>query len=134
MSGPAGFELLNRTQRGFPLVPRPYAKLGMQYRLSEEGVIRTYRRLIEEGALSRVGVVFRPNTVGASTLAAMAVPDGSLERVAAIVSAQPEVNHNYEREHRYNLWFVVAADSAGAVEDAICRIEQASESASLRLP
>ena len=39
----------------------------------------------------------------------MAVPPARLEAVAARVSAEPAVNHNYEREHDLNLWFVVAA-------------------------
>ena len=39
----------------------------------------------------------------------MAVPPGRLETVAKLVSAYPEVNHNYEREHRFNLWFVLTA-------------------------
>jgi hypothetical protein len=51
----------------------------------------------------------RPNTVGVSTLAAMAVPPEELETVAAIVNGYTEVNHNYEREHRLNLWFVATA-------------------------
>ena len=63
--------------------------------------------------LSRVGFIVRPNTAGASTLAAMSVPESELAAVAARISARPEVNHNYEREHRLNLWFVVAAADAG---------------------
>jgi hypothetical protein len=42
--------------------------------------------------------------------------------VAVRVGAHPEVNHNYEREHRLNLWFVVAAPNrarVAAVLDAI---------------
>jgi DNA-binding Lrp family transcriptional regulator len=38
----------------------------------------------------------------------MAVPIDKLDEVAGLVSAFPEVNHNYQREHRFNLWFVVA--------------------------
>ena len=38
--------------------------------------------------------------------------DRARAAVAARVSARPEVNHNYEREHRLNLWFVVAAADA----------------------
>ena len=34
-----------------------------------------------------------------------------LEQVAAIVNGEPGVNHNYEREHAYNLWFVVTGGS-----------------------
>ncbi len=128
------FTLLNRYQRGFPLVPRPYAEIGRELGTDEAAVIATYRRLAALGVLSRVGVVFRPNRVGASVLAALAVPDADLERVAQIVSAQAEVNHNYEREHRYNLWFVVAAADVDAVERALTRIEAATGLAALRLP
>jgi hypothetical protein len=53
--------------------------------------------------------VFAPRRVGASTLAALAAPPDRLEEIAAGVSGRPEVNHNYERDHRYNLWFVVTA-------------------------
>ena len=39
----------------------------------------------------------------------MSVPNVRLEEVAEIISAYVEVNHNYEREHGYNLWFVVTS-------------------------
>jgi DNA-binding Lrp family transcriptional regulator len=128
------YRLLNDYQRGFPLAPRPFAEIAKQAGASEAEVLATYRRLLAEGVLGRIGVVFRPNTVGASTLAALAVPPGELERVAALVSAQPEVNHNYEREHRWNLWFVVAAADEAEVGAALDRIEAASGLKALRLP
>jgi len=84
--------------------------------------------------LSRIGAVFRPNTVGASTLAAISVPAEALERVAAQVSARTEVNHNYEREHALNLWFVATAPDAAALEAALARIESTTGLEVLRLP
>ncbi len=114
--------LLNEYQQGLPLSPTPFAEIARKLGVYETTVIETLRRLETEGLISRVGAVFRPNRVGASTLAAMAVPADDLERVAAIVNAFTEVNHNYEREHRYNLWFVVVAADAtrlGEVLDAI---------------
>ena len=128
------FELLNRWQRDFPLEPRPFARIAAQFALDEAAVLARYQALAEDGALSRIGAVFRPNTVGASTLAAMRVPPAALSGVAAQVSAQPEVNHNYEREHALNLWFVATAADATALEGALRRIEQASGFAVLRLP
>jgi DNA-binding Lrp family transcriptional regulator len=128
------FRLLNEHQRGFPLAPRPYAEIAARAGTTEAEVLGIYRKLLAEGLLGRVGVVFRPNTVGASTLAALSVPAPDLERVAALVSAQPEVNHNYEREHRWNLWFVAAAASEAEVRAAIERIEAASGLKALRLP
>ena len=128
------FSLINAHQRDFPLTPRPYAELGAKHSVSETAVINTYRDMMTSGALSRIGVIFRPNTVGASTLAAMAVPEARLEEVARTVSSQSEVNHNYQREHRLNLWFVVAGSSPECVERAIVRIERTTGIDVLRLP
>lgn len=113
-----GLRLLNEFQRDFPLVPRPFAEIGAALGLDEETVLDAYRDGLASGAISRVGAVVAPRRVGASTLAAMAVPAERLEEVAARVNARPEVNHNYEREDRWNLWFVVAAPDA-ARRDAV---------------
>ncbi len=104
--------LLNDFQRGFPLDAAPYASIAQALRASEDEVIAMLRRLIAEGVVGRVGAVFRPGSVGASTLAALAVPPARLADVARRVSAHPGVNHNYEREHRFNLWFVVSAPNS----------------------
>ncbi len=102
--------LLNEFQQEFPLESHPYAALARRLGVNEAQVIATLQSLQARGALSRVGPVFRPRRVGASTLAAMAVPAEMLEEIAGLVSALPEVNHNYEREHRFNLWFVITAE------------------------
>jgi DNA-binding Lrp family transcriptional regulator len=49
----------------------------------------------------------------------MAVPPAKLAAIAEVVNRFPEVNHNYEREHRYNLWFVVTAGSEGRLQAAL---------------
>jgi DNA-binding Lrp family transcriptional regulator len=127
-------ELANAWQRGFPLVPRPFAEIAERSRLTENEVLRKFLDLKTQGVIDRIGPVLRPNAVGASTLAALAVAPQRLADVAAFVSDQPGVNHNYEREHRYNLWFVVHGASEADVEAGIARIEQASGLQALRLP
>jgi len=127
-------DLLNRWQRDFPLEPRPFTRIAQQVGIGGEQVLQRYRALTAGGVVSRIGAVFRPNTVGASTLAAMRVAPAALERVADQVSAQPEVNHNYEREHAFNLWFVATAPEAEALEHALARIEQLTGHRVLRLP
>ena len=126
--------LLNEFQRDFPLLERPFEAIGARVGASEEVVLARYVRLLERGAISRIGVVFAPHAVGASTLAAMAVPAGRLEEVAGIVNAQPETNHNYQREHRLNLWFVLTGPTQLALDAAIARIERASGLRVLALP
>lgn len=128
------FRLVNAWQRGFPLVPRPFAAIARASGLDEGETIARFAQLKSRGLIDRIGPVFRPNTVGASTLAAMAVPPERLDAVAAQVSAHPGVNHNYEREHRVNLWFVATAPSAAALRNVLGAIEDETGLAVLRLP
>ena len=114
--------LINAYQRGFPLTPRPFARVGEELGLSEENVLEMLTDLAVKGVLSRVGAVVAPNRAGVSTLAAMEVPAGRLEDVSTLVSAHKEVNHNYEREHRLNLWFVATAPDAGKLADLLSDI------------
>ncbi|MCC6195323.1 MAG: Lrp/AsnC family transcriptional regulator [Burkholderiales bacterium] len=126
--------LLNDWQRGFPLVTAPYARIAEQLDADEAWVRGCIARWLEDGRVSRVGAVFRPGTIGVSTLAALAVPEGDVARVAAAVSARPEVNHNYEREHRVNLWFVVTATDAPALDAALAAIARETGYTPLSLP
>jgi DNA-binding Lrp family transcriptional regulator len=126
--------LLNDFQHDFPLTPAPFAYIARRLNASTAEVLERLRALQQQGAVSRVGPVFRPNTIGASTLAAMQVPAAKLEAVAGIVNGFPEVNHNYEREHRYNLWFVVTAADQAALADALARIEAHAGYSVLSLP
>lgn len=114
--------LLNEYQRGFPLCAAPFALLAEQQGVTEEEVIGTLEALQRRGLVSRVGPVFTPQRAGASTLAAMAVPEDQLEMIAAVVSRYEEVNHNYEREHTFNLWFVVTAPDQTRVRKVLDEI------------
>jgi DNA-binding Lrp family transcriptional regulator len=131
---PLDFRLLNDFQRCFPLAAQPYAVLGEALGVDEASVIEAFGRLRRAGALSRIGAVFRPGALGASTLAAMEVPAARLEAVAAVVSSFPEVNHNYEREHRLNLWFVAAAADDVALDMTLARVARLTGIAVLKLP
>ncbi len=128
------FRLLNEFQRDFPLCPAPFAELAARLGVGEKVVLSGLEKLRREGKISRVGAVFAPKRIGASTLAAMAVPPEKLASVAAAVNRFPEVNHNYEREHRYNLWFVVTAGSEGRLQATLGAIEKAAGYPLLALP
>jgi DNA-binding Lrp family transcriptional regulator len=111
--------LLNDFQHEFPLTPTPYADMARALGVSEDEVLARLAALQADGTVSRVGAVLRPNTVGVSTLAAMAVPAERLEEIAALVSSYTGVNHNYEREHSLNLWFVAAAADAVRLQQVL---------------
>ncbi|WP_350332937.1 siroheme decarboxylase subunit beta [Coralliovum pocilloporae] len=116
--------LLNDWQHGFPLISRPFTHIAVRHDLPEQDVLNTYIQAEADGLLSRIGTILAPNTIGASTLAAMSVMDGYLELVAELVNEEPGVNHNYERENTLNLWFVVTGADRDAVDATLQRIEQ----------
>lgn len=123
---PIDLALLDGFQRDLPLVARPFAAIGDALGLRETEVIDRLARLQGTGRITRVGGTVRPNTAGASTLAALAVPEDRIETVAAIVGAEPGVNHSYQREADWNLWFVATAPDAAALAAMLARIEAAS--------
>lgn len=114
--------LLDDFQRGLPLTPRPFAAMGAALGEAEETVINRLAALKAGGFISRVGATVRPNTAGASTLAAMAVPAERLEETAAAVGAEAGVNHSYLREDEWNLWFVATAPDTAELEAMLARI------------
>jgi DNA-binding Lrp family transcriptional regulator len=83
------FRLLNDFQRDFPLCSAPFAELASRLGVAESAVLRVLEALRREGKVARVGAVFAPKRIGASTLAAMAVPPEKLAAVAEAVNRFP---------------------------------------------
>jgi DNA-binding Lrp family transcriptional regulator len=130
----AGVRLLDEFQHDFPVCSRPYAAMAQRLGSDETTVLERLARLQRHGYVSRVGPVFRPKCLGASTLAAMTVPRERLQDVAGLVSSYREVNHNYEREHAFNLWFVVTAKDEQAVADVLADVRRRTGLAVMDLP
>lgn len=126
--------LLNDFQRDFPLSPTPYRDIGERLGVTETEVIAALSELNEHQFISRIGAVIPPNQIGVSTLVAMAIPEAELQAVAEQISAFPEVNHNYEREHRLNLWFVAVAATDRHLQAVIQDIERQTGYTALQLP
>ena len=131
---PIDLRLLDGFQRDFPLESRPFARIAVRLGLSEAEVIDRLSRMQAAGRIARVGGTVRPNTAGASTLAALAVPEDRIEAVAELVGAEPGVNHSYQREAEWNLWFVATAPSEAELAASLKRIEAASGLPVLSLP
>ena len=126
--------LLNRWQHGFPLVPTPFTQIAAALDCSEAQVIDGFRAAQAQGSLSRIGAVWAAGAGGAALLCAIAVPTPRLDDVASRVDALPGVNHNYEREHRFNLWFVITGPDAAVLHARLDGLERDTGLATLRLP
>ena len=126
--------LLNDYQHDFPLTARPYLAIAETLGVTEEEVMSALNSLSADDFISRIGPIIAPNRIGKSTLVAMAVPRDRLQNVAEIVNSFPEVNHNYEREHRFNLWFVLIASNEDHLQAVIRQIERQTGLNAMPLP
>lgn len=134
MLSPLHKQLLNNYQQDFPLTPRPYLEIAEALGVSEDDVLFALQELNDHHLISRIGTIIKPNLIGKSMLLAMAVPETRLHQIAKMISCFPEVNHNYERENRFNLWFVLITDSDEHLQHTINKIEQQSGCKAMQLP
>ncbi len=117
---PVDSKLLNIIQKEFPLSPRPYKELGDRLGLKEEEVIEKIIAFKEKGLVRRIGGIFDPRGLGyRSTLVALEVLPEKLEEIAHQVNRFSEVTHNYQRDHRFNLWFTLIAPGEDRIEEII---------------
>ena len=116
--------LINRLQTDLPLSPRPFATVAEELRCSEGELLERLQRLLGDGTLSRFGPLFQIERAGGRfVLAALEVPEARFDAVATLVNANAEVAHNYRREHRLNMWFVLATERQDEIAAVIARIE-----------
>ncbi len=127
--------IVNQLQHGLPLAEKPYEAAAAKIGVSEGELIDRLARLKSAGVLSRIGPMYNAAGFGGGlTLCAMAVPEARFEDVAAIVNGLPEVAHNYAREHRLSMWFVVATENEGQLSGVIAKIERLTGVKVLNLP
>jgi len=117
--------LIDRLHGGLPLTDHPFADVGAELGMEEDEVLERLRRLLAQGVLTRFGPLYQIERAGGRfVLAALEVPEARFDAVAALVNALPEVAHNYRREHAFNMWFVVAAESAALTDAALARVSE----------
>ncbi len=125
----AGRRLLEATQAGMPLTPRPYRAIAELADTSEDEVIAQFARLLADGVIRRVGAI--PNHYALGIRAnGMSVWDVADEAVAAVgpkVGALDFVSHCYERPRHpplwpYNLFAMVHGRTREEVHDKVAQI------------
>ena len=92
------------------------------------------QHLQQDRVITRVGPVFDHHKARRQHLGPLAVPPERLQSIADYVSHFDGVNHNYAREHDYNLWFVVTAGDREALQRTLRRIETETQMPMLVLP
>jgi len=119
--------IINRLQSGFPVSSRPYLDVASQLDISEDELISRLEQLLHLGVLSRFGPLYQVENMGGSfTLAAMKVEEECFDQVADIVNSLEQIAHNYQRDHEFNMWFVIATETPEEIQQVINKIETMS--------
>ncbi|WP_436907485.1 siroheme decarboxylase subunit beta [Halosimplex marinum] len=126
--------LIDGWQSGFPVRERPFEAVAADVGVEESEALDRVRRLYDEGIFRRFGPVLNPPVIGSSTLAAVRAPADRFEEVAAVINGYEQVNHNYARDHEWNMWFVVTAASKERRDAILVEIEERTGCEVLVLP
>ena len=126
--------ILNRVQKNFPVCSDPFSVLSKELKLQKYELIERLEKLNSDGVIRRFGGVLNHQKNGASTLAALKVPVDKIDDTAEIVNAFREVNHNYLREHEFNMWFVITAKEQQGVDDVLDALKNTTGFELLILP
>ncbi|MFB6142374.1 MAG: Lrp/AsnC family transcriptional regulator [Halorientalis sp.] len=126
--------LVDGYQSGFPVTERPFRAVAADVGTTEDDALARVERLREAGIVRRFGAVLNPPVIGSSTLAALSVPEDRFDEVADVVNAHRQVNHNYRRDHEWNMWFVVTAGSRRTRDAILADIERETGLDVLALP
>ena len=123
--------IIDHLQGGFPICERPYAQAAAVLGIGEDELLERLQRMLDARVLTRFGPMFQVERMGgAFVLAAMRVPEANWQQVVDIVNAFPAVAHNYRRESDracpFNMWFVLATETADGIAAAVRTIEAAS--------
>jgi DNA-binding Lrp family transcriptional regulator len=121
--------LIEATQAGLPLEPRPYRAVAEVVGIGETEVIARLSRLLEAGAIRRIGVIPNHYALGltANGMSVWDVDDGAIAEAGARVGALDFVSHCYERPRhlplwRYNLFAMVHGRSREEVHEKVEQI------------
>ncbi len=126
--------IIDGYQSGVPVAERPFRHIGSDLGIDEDDALERVRRLHDAGIVRRFGAVLNPPVIGSSTLAAVQAPDDRFDEIAATINEYQQVNHNYARDHEWNMWFVVTAGSRATRDELLAEIEERTGCAVLNLP
>jgi DNA-binding Lrp family transcriptional regulator len=121
-------KLLNMIQKNFPIENRPFLKIANSLNISETEVIERIKSLKNRGFIRRLGGIFDSKNLGyCSTLCAMKVTEDKVDEISKFINSYNEVTHNYLRDHEFNLWITLIANSKERIEEILRDIESVFE-------
>lgn len=118
-------KIINTLQGDFPIDDRPYQIIAKKLNIEEDELLKRLEVLLENRTLTRFGPMYDIQKLGGSfSLCAIRVPPERFEEVTEVVNSFSEVAHNYERDHEFNMWYVLATESLSQIDETNHSIEE----------
>jgi len=118
-------KIINSLQGDFPIADHPYQIVAQRLGITEDELLKRLEILLENRTLTRFGPMYDIQKLGGSfSLCAIRVPSERFQEVTEIVNSFPEVAHNYERDHEFNMWYVLATESLAQIDSTNKAIEE----------
>lgn len=121
--------IIQATQAGLPLTPRPFAAVAAQTGLDEATVMMRVNNMLDRGVIRRIGAVPNHYRLGyrANGMSVWNVRDDRIDELGRKIGALDFVSHCYRRprhppEWPYNLFAMVHGKDRAAAEYHVERI------------
>ena len=102
-------EILLRVQKNFPLSIKPFEAIAKELNMEEDEVISIIQQQKDEKIIRQTSAIFDTKSLGyKSSLVAFEIDEDKIDAAVEIINAHPGVSHNYERNHKFNIWFTMA--------------------------
>ena len=115
-------DILLRIQKNFPLIATPFKQIAKELNTTEQNVISIIQEQKDEKIIRQTSAIFDTKSLGyKSSLIAFEIDEDKINDAVKIINAHPGVSHNYERNHKFNIWFTcaVSKDSQIGLEKTI---------------
>ena len=98
--------LIALVQKGLPLCEKPYAVLAERMGMSQQDVIQRLRRLLNSGAIKRMGVIVRHHEIGyrANAMVVWNIADEDVSRLGRCIGRFEFVTLCYQRPRHLPAW------------------------------
>jgi DNA-binding Lrp family transcriptional regulator len=118
-------KLVGLLQAEVPLTKHPYADIASGLGINEEEVMMQISQLKKAGIIRQISPVLAPASLGyRTTLVAMKVAAGEMNKAAQLVMKHPGISHGYERDYYINLWFTLATSTSDEIEAELKRLAE----------
>ena len=121
--------LIQATQSGLPLTPRPYQTLANELNIDSADVMQRMQRMLENGIIRRIGAVPNHYALGykGNGMSVWNVPEEKINELGLRIGALDYVSHCYQRPRHlpdwpYNLFAMVHGHDRAEVEQKVDEI------------